>query len=189
MKTKHILTIVLILTISSVVRAQFLDDIYVGVGWQQGTYNGLSWDLNYIHLDKYSLQLRASGGSRKATNAPQDSKKIFRENYNAFELQIGRVYRLNNSGSITSNLKTGLAYNFFKHPIRYERNYGGISFFGETSSRYKAEFNMEKNLGLVINPSIKIHLFKRFYFAIAPYINVNSYRMAYEGQVRLIYRN
>ncbi len=188
-KSIILITFICSFTHSNIANAQFWENnsIYLGLGWKHGTYKGLSWDINYIQMQNYSLQLRATGGFRDAANSPLDSKRVFIENFNAIEFQIGRVYPLNKTKTITTNLKIGLAHNSFKYPISYEWHPASMGFFGDTPSRYTAEWKREKNIGYIINPNIQFHLGKRLGISIAPHININSYHTAYEGQIRLTF--
>jgi len=129
------IVIILIFSISiNIVHAQFDENnaIYLTEELNFGNYIGIDIDLNYIYKEKYSFKFGYSGNIRKAKSMPEDYTSGFTgilllglanpydqlENYH---IGIGRIHKLNQSGTIRLNASIGLGYTIIREPENWER--------------------------------------------------------------------
>lgn len=115
--------------------AQFLKNnaLYLSSELGSGSFYGGGADLNYVLKDKYSFKLGFSGGMRRAKTRPEDYSEgiltsIFtlgmtkpKDMIEGFGLSAGRIYKLNQSGTIRLNMSLGVYYTTITEPENWEK--------------------------------------------------------------------
>lgn len=190
MKTlNNTITLLVILATSNIVQAQFWENnaIYGGLGGQYGTYKGTVADINYNYKQKYSLQVSYASGSRESSNIPADyineSKPM--DNVGSIEFLLGRIYKLDKSGAIRTNIKIGLAANNIQYATNYVWHETSTNFWTGKVTNYTYDNKKINNIGFIINPSIEFVLLRGMGISVAPHININAHRTSYGGQIEL----
>src|SRR5690554_6113500 len=103
--------------------AQFFENnaVYATGELNLGNYIGMDLNLNYILKEKYSFKLGYTGNLRKPQSQPEDYTNgvigILTWGLNSpvdifenFGISVGRIYKINDSGTIRANLSLGMGY-------------------------------------------------------------------------------
>ena len=181
---KRIITI-LIFSISIIqVNAQFDENnaIYSTGELNLGNYIGFDINLNYVYKEKYSFKLGYTGNIRQPKSQPEDYTSgltgilLFGlanpydqlENY---QIGVGKIYKINQSGTIRLNASIGLGYTVIREPENWERIDNGF-----LAENYTWNYNKYNTVSLIINPKIEFP-FSRFYgLTISPLLQINKDR-------------
>ena len=181
---KRIITI-LIFSISIIqVNAQFDENnaIYSTGELNLGNYIGFDINLNYVYKEKYSFKLGYTGNIRQPKSQPEDYTSgltgilLFGlanpydqlENY---QIGVGKIYKINQSGTIRLNASIGLGYTVIREPENWERIDNGF-----LAENYTWNYNKYNTVSLIINPKIEFP-FTRFYgLTISPMVQINKDR-------------
>lgn len=182
---KHL--VLLILWISSIhsSNAQFAENnaIYSTVELNLGNYVGVDLSLNYVYKETYSLKLGYTGNIRKPKSQPDDFSSGFfgalflglvnpydqMENY---QIAPGKIYKLNDSGTIRMNLSLGIGYTIIREPENWESN--GGSFLG---NNYSWDYNQYNTVSLIINPKVEFPFSMVYGLTISPMLQINKDRI------------
>ncbi len=138
---------------------------YVSGELNLGNYIGLEIDLNYLNNAMYSFKLGYCVNVREPKSLPHDYYgglgEIFSfEPYDQLEnyhFAIGKVYRMNDKGTIRANLSLGIGYAIIEKPQNWERIEGGI-----LGGNYTYDYHRTNTVSLIINPKVEFP-FTRFY--------------------------
>jgi len=180
---KQIVGIVLVLSCLQSVNAQFFDNnaIYITNEINLGNYIGLDVHANYIYKERYTFKFGYSGNIRKPKTQPSDYRTGLAglfflgtanpyDQFETYQLTIGRLYRFNKKGTIRLNLSVGLGYTNIREPENWE--FGGEPAIGNYSWNYY-EYS---TVSLIISPKIEFP-FTRFYgLTISPILQINKDR-------------
>ena len=183
---KSIDKIIILLFIISVtfVNAQFKENnaLYTSGELNLGNYIGVDINLNYIYKENYSFKIGYTGNIRKPKSQPEDYSSgltgvlLFGaanpydqlENY---QIGVGKIYKLNPSGTIRANISLGLGYTIIKEPENWVRINNGF-----LAENYTWNYNRYSTFSLILNPKIEFP-FSRFYgLTLSPLVQINKDR-------------
>ena len=181
---KRILTLLIFSISSNIANAQFDENnaIYSTGELNLGNYLGVDINLNYVYKEEYSFKIGYSGNIRKPKSQPEDYTTGLTgilllglanpydqlENY---QIGIGKIYKINQSGTIRLNASIGLGNTIVREPENWERINNG--FFAEN---YTWDYNKYNTVSLIINPKIELP-FSRFYgLTVSPMLQINKDR-------------
>ena len=201
MKRIFKIPILILLTFSNlIINAQFSKNnaLYLKIGASLGNYSGTDINVNYIYKQTYSLQIRQLVSGRASENVPSNYHSgniLGKKGSKPYELLIanevlfGKVYSIDKKAHIRAQLKLGVSYNIFEIPSNFipksnDNGWGNIGI--ASSSNYDYEIIKKKKLGLVINPNLEFSFWRGFGVSIAPYVNINSERIAFAGQIAIM---
>tara|TARA_R110002020_G_scaffold37072_1_gene111729 strand:+ start:2590 stop:3243 length:654 start_codon:yes stop_codon:yes gene_type:complete len=168
--------------------AQFAESngLYLTTEVGIGNYFGLDMNLNYVLKEKYAFKIGYSGHIRNPHSIPEDySSGIlgllllglngpfdYMTNY---QLAVGKIYKLNDKGTIRINLNLGVGYMGIREP----KNWTRIDGFS-VGSDYSWEYGRYYTVGLIINPKIELPFTSTVGITISPMVQINKDR-AYFG--------
>lgn len=156
--------------------------IYSSLKGNLGNYYGGGITLDLIHKNKYSFGVGFYEHVKKTGNLPSDYKKgvlslltlgegVARDNIQSLSLTLGRVFLSKSNSGIRYNLKAGVTYSVSKTPSNWIKlNEGGGLFSMEN---YSYNYKKYREIGILINPTIDIPLFKFLGFSVGPYSFLN----------------
>ena len=166
--------------------AQFAENnaIYVSGELNLGNYFGTDLNLNYVFKEKYSFKLGYNGNFRKPKSQPEDFTSgvtgilviglsnpfdVF-ENFGA---SIGRIYKINQSGTIRANLSLGVGYTIITEPENWKKIDNSIV---PVFKNYSYDYVEHGKVSLIINPKIEFPFTKYFGLSISPMMQINKHR-------------
>ena len=184
MKSIHKIIILLFLIKVTIVNAQFKEKnaLYTSGEVNIGNYIGIDINLNYVYKNNYSFKIGYKGNIRKPISQPEDYSSgltgvlLFGaanpydqlENY---QIGIGKIYNLNNSGTIRANISLGLGYTIINEPENWVRINNGF-----LAENYSWNYNKSTTFSVIVNPKIEFP-FSRFYgLTISPLLQINKDR-------------
>jgi hypothetical protein len=184
------LTYFLLLTIASA-KAQFDENnaIYWGKEINLGNYFGINTNLNYVYKEKYAFSVGFTGNSRKAKSTPSNyygglfgaltlgltGPKDILETYH---IGIGRIYKLNKTGTKRVNLSVGVGYTTIREPTNWQLE--GATVILPLSANYTWSYNEYNTMSLIINPRIEFPFLRFYGLTLSPMLQINKDR-AYFG--------
>lgn len=126
---KRIITIALVVFCANFANAQFADNhaIYSTFEANLGNYVGMDANLNYVLNQKYAFKIGYSDNLRIARSKPEDfttgvvgilvfgASNPFDQLEN-LQATVGRIFKLNPSGTIRANLSVGAGYTTVSEP-------------------------------------------------------------------------
>ncbi len=163
--------------------AQFAENnaLYAASELNFGNYFGVNLDLNYVLKEKYSFKVEYSGNLRKAKSIPEDFSigltGIFLfglttpvDRFQNYGATVGRIYKINQSGTIRANLSLGIGYTVYTEPENWEK----------ISSDYDKNYTYDKvkheAVSLIVNPKIEFPITRFFGFTLSPMLQINKDR-------------
>lgn len=162
--------------------------IYSSLKGNLGNYYGGGITFDLIHKNKYSFGIGFYEHVKKPDDLPTDYKNgalslltmgkgVARDNLQAVSLTIGRVFLSKSNSGIRYNLKAGVTYSVSKTPDNWvKQNEGGGLLFVEN---YSYKYEKYREIGILINPTIDIPLFKFLGFSVGPYSFLNLKTISY----------
>lgn len=147
-----------------------------------GNYIGFDINLNYVIKERYSFKAGYTGNIRRPKSQPNNYTSgltgIFSfglanpydqiENY---QIGFGKIYKLNESGTIRANLSVGLGYTLIREPENWEMINDAF-----LTENYNWNYKKHNTVSFIINPKIEFP-FTRFYgFTISPMLQINKDR-------------
>ncbi len=152
-----------------------------------GNYFGTDLNLNYILKGKYSFKVGYTGNFRKAKSQPKDFSSgitgilIFGLNspadlFENFGAAIGRIYKINQKGTIRANISLGAGYTIYTEPENWEKINNKII---SIKKNYSYDNMKHKTLSLIVNPKIEFPVSRYFGFTISPMLQINKNRAYY----------
>jgi len=180
---KIVLAFFLIFSVNQV-NAQFSDNnaIYQTSEITIGNYIGFVLNANYVFKEKYSFKIGYSGLIRSPKSAPENYTSGLigiltfgltnpYDQMENFQILVGKIYHLNEKGTIRANLSIGLGFTVIKEPTNWQALGGNF-----LTQNYSYEYHKYNTVSLIINPKIEFP-FTRFYgLSISPMIQVNKDR-------------
>ncbi|MFV0482539.1 MAG: hypothetical protein ACK5MG_00385 [Bacteroidales bacterium] len=187
MKICLLATLLLMLSIN-IAKAQFGDNnaIYLSAEGNIGNYFGCDLNLNYVCKEKYSFKLGYIANTRKAKSQPEDytvgapieilSLGLIQtyDKLNGFQIGVGRIYKLNPSGTIRANLSVGLAYTIIEEPENWKKVGDGV-----LTENYTWNYDKQKTVSLIINPKIEFPITRVWGLTVSPMLQINKDRTYY----------
>ena len=185
MKQKLFLLAISLITFNFA-NAQFAENnaIYATGELNLGNYFGTDLNLNYVLKEKYSFKAGYNGNFRKPKSQPEDfttgvtgilvgganSPVDLFEN---FGVSIGRIYKINQSGTIRANLSLGVGYTIYTEPENWKKiDSSTVSVF----KNYSYDNVEYKAVSLIVNPKIEFPITRYFGFTISPMLQINKDR-------------
>lgn len=182
---KTILLFALLLAFTNV-KAQLGEEhaVYSTTEFILGNYLGINLNLNYVYQEKYSVQAGYSGNVRLSRSRPEDyhsgigglislglsNPYDVLENY---QVNLGKIYPLNNNGTIRLNLLAGVGLTTIREPANWE------PFTAVLGSNYTFAYEKYRTLSLIINPKIEFPLTRFFGLTVSPLIQLSKNRSFY----------
>jgi hypothetical protein len=181
---KRIITILIFSISFNIANAQFDENnaIYSTGELNLGNYIGVDINLNYVYKEEYSFKVGYSGNIRKPKSQPEDyttgltgilllgSANPYDQLEN-YQIGIGKIYKINQSGTIRLNASIGLGYTIVREPENWERINNGF-----LAENYTWDYNKYNTVSLIINPKIEFP-FSRFYgLTVSPMVQINKDR-------------
>jgi len=195
----NLMHLLLFFVIPNLANAQFWQNnsFYIGFGSQIGNFETNAFitpeetNYNYTYKQKYTIQYRRSKIEKIAQNIPNDYKNGLcftricepTDKINTREILLGKIKRLHKH--LRVNIKAGISFNYFTTLTSFTKHSTGSGWL--SSYNYKYNKKEEMNIGLVVNPSIELPVFRTFGFSLAPYVNINSKKVVYGGQFEVIF--
>lgn len=148
-----------------------------------GNYVGVNLNLNYVFNEKYSFQIGYSGYTRESKSQPEDYTSglvgIFTlglsefhfDNMENYQFLAGKIYSLNESGTIRLNMSGGIGYTIISEPTNWRR----ISGF-TLGENYTYDMDKHKTVSLIINPKVEFPFTRFFGLTISPMLQINKDR-------------
>ncbi|NJW53074.1 hypothetical protein [Salinimicrobium oceani] len=158
---------------------------YSSAEFDLGNYIGLDLNLNYVYHEQLSFKMGYSGHVRKARSKPADYSSglvdgLFfgllspYDTFENFQAGMGKIFKLNESGTIRLNFSLGLGYTTIEEPGNWETSGGGI--FVEN---YTWSYHKYNTISFIVNPKIEIPFSRFFGFTISPVVQISKDRIYY----------
>jgi hypothetical protein len=150
-----------------------------------GNYIGIDFNLNYVYQELYALKIGYSGNVSPASSIPDDYSPGFIgflvlglggpfDYLSNYQITVGKIYKMNEKGTIRANISVGLGYTTINEPTNYQGTGDGIIGSNYTWDRYK--YN---TVSLIINPKIEFPSTIVFGPTITGMIQINKDRVFY----------
>ncbi len=147
-----------------------------------GNYIGFDMNLNYVYQEKYSFKLGYTGNLRKPKSQPDDYSPgllgVFLfgldnpydqlENY---QIGAGRIYKLNEKGTIRLNASFGIGYTVIREPDNWERINSGF-----LEENYSWNYRKYNTVSFILNPKIEFPFSRFFGLTLSPMLQINKDR-------------
>ena len=194
---KQIISLLVLFLCISVASAQAQKKkhaFYVTGAVNLGNYFGGDLNLNYMLKEKYTFKIGYTGNRRTATSIPEDYRRGFSlfndgpcEHIGNYRFDVGRIYKLNQRGTVRINAALGLGYTTFTEPVNWKKKKEKklnpllillfpLSVF-DREPNYSWNYKSRNTISLIINPKIEFPLTKVFGFTISPMVQMNEYRI------------
>lgn len=158
---------------------------YVSTELNLGNYYGLDVNYNYVFQNKYSLQLGFTGNVRKPVTQPENYTSGLNGFFSAgidtphdhlltYKINFGRMYNLNEKGTIRANLLLGVGYSIIKEPENWQYVPSGTIII--LSENYTYSYRKYSTMSLIINPKIEFPVTKHFGLSLSPMAQINKDR-------------
>ena len=156
--------------------------IYTSAELNMGNYFGVDLSLNYVYKEKYSFRLAYTGNIRAPKSQPEDYTSgligvMFfglanpYDQFENYQIGIGKIFKLNSSGTIRLNLNVGLGYSVITEPENWTEVDNSFLVENYTWNNHKYD-----TVSLMINPKIEFP-FTRFYgFTLSPMVQISKDR-------------
>ncbi len=184
-----IFTALLLLCSVLTAKAQFAENnaIYWGKEINLGNYFGINTSLNYVYKEKYAFSVGFTGNIRRAKSRPEGYSLGLLgvlslgltnpydqlENY---QIGMGRIYKLNKTGTTRMNLSVSLGYTTIREPTNWQavEISLGPSFFPKEN--YIWNYQEYNTVSLTINPRIEFPFLRFYGFTLSPMVQINKDR-------------
>ena len=189
-KTLLLLIFVLSVNMASAQSQKSKNAFYATGAFNLGNYYGVDINLNYVLKEKYTFKVGYTGNLRIAKSKPEDysgglegvfvllgTKDPFDQIIN-YRFDIGRIYKLNESGTIRLNAAVGLGYATVREAANWKKD--NTLFSGFLDRNYSWNYQDNRAFGLIINPKIEFPITDVWGITISPMVQINKYR-AYFG--------
>ena len=185
-KVLLLLVFVLLVNMASAQSQKNKNAFYATGAFNLGNYYGVDINLNYVLKDKYTFKVGYTGNLRVAKSKPEDylgglegvflllgTKDPFDQIIN-YRFDIGRIYKLNESGTIRLNASIGLGYATVREPANWKKRSTLASGFLDRNYSWKYQDN--HSFSLIINPKIEFPITDVWGITISPMVQINKYR-------------
>lgn len=182
---KRIIIILLVLFSFGKANAQMDENlaIYPTIELNLGNYTGFDLNLNVVYEEKYSFKIGYTANRRTPISQPEDFSSGLLglipiakgevkpyDHFKNYQIGFGKIFILNERGTIRANISIGLGYTIIKEPEKWRKNF---TVFAPT---YNWSYKTINTLSLIINPKIEFP-FTRFYgFSVSPMLQINKER-------------
>lgn len=160
--------------------------IYSSLKGNVGNYYGAGVTLDLVRSNNYSLGIGFFEQEKKPSNRPSDYEKgvltlltmgggIARDNLQSVSLTAGRIFLSKSNSLIRYHLKAGLIYSFGKMPTNWVKLDNALFTF----ENYSYDYEKYQEIGVLVNPTIDIPVFKYLGFSMGPYALLNQNTVSY----------
>jgi len=169
------------------VNAQFADRnaIYTTGEINFGNYLGVDFNLNYVLDERYSMKVGYSGHIRKPKTQPENYTSGLigalllnlanpHDELENYQILVGKIYPMNNKGTIRANVSVGLGYTTIREPRNWQFVSG--SFLTEN---YTYEYSRYNTVSFIINPKIEFPILRFYGFTFSPMLQISKDRTYY----------
>jgi hypothetical protein len=169
-------------------KAQFgtTNAIYTSAELNMGNYFGVDLSLNYVYNEKYSFRLAYTGNLRTPKSQPEDYTPGFvgimffglanpYDQFENYQIGVGKIYKLNPSGTIRLNLNVGLGYSVITEPENWTKVDNSFLVENYTWNNHKYG-----KVSIMINPKIEFAFTRYYGFTLSPMMQITKDR-AYFG--------
>lgn len=183
---KTLILLLIIFASVNIANAQFAKNnaLYATGELNMGNYYGTDLNLNYVLNEKYSFKLGYTGNLRKPKTLPEDFSTGVTgilvwglnhpmDNFENYGASVGRIYKLNQSGTIRVNLSLGIGYSVITEPENWEKINNNLVHLQKNYSYDNVE---HKAVSLIVNPKIEFPITRFFGFTISPMLQINKER-------------
>lgn len=150
-----------------------------------GNYYGIDINLNYVYDEEYSIKLGYTGNIRSPKSRPYDYSSGFvgviflsflgpYDHFDSYQFCVGKIFKLNEEGTIRINFSVGLGYTTIKEPTNWTPNRDGI-----VAANYDWEYYQYNKFSYIINPKIEFPLTEYVGLTISPMAQINEDRAYY----------
>ena len=183
---KTLILLLIIFASVNIANAQFAKNnaLYATGELNMGNYYGTDLNLNYVLNEKYSFKLGYTGNLKKPKTLPEDFSTGVTgilvwglnhpmDNFENYGASVGRIYKLNQSGTIRVNLSLGVGYSVITEPENWEKINNN---FVHLQKNYSYDNVEHKAVSLIVNPKIEFPITRFFGFTISPMLQINKER-------------
>ena len=161
-----------------------------------GNYFGGDFNLNYVLKEKYTFKIGYTGNIRTAKSRPKDFQVGFlgsfwypprsfwypyslalddpHDRIGNYRFDVGRIYKLNQSGTVRINAAVGLGYATVIEPVNWKKENSPLRFLG--FGNYSWDYKEKRTISLIINPKIEFAFRRISGLTISPMVQINKYR-------------
>lgn len=141
-------------------------------------------NLNYVLKEKYSFKVGYNGNFRKPKSQPEDfttgvtgilvsGANSPMDQFDNFGATVGRIFKMNQSGSIRVNFSLGAGYTIFTEPENWKKiNDNTVSL----TKNYTYEYVEHKTISLIVNPKIEFPITRYWGLSVSPMLQINKDR-------------
>ena len=145
-----------------------------------GNYIGIDVNLNYVFNEQYSFKVGYTGNIREPRSQPADYTMGLTEillfgfgdpydHLENYQLGFGKIYKLNDSGTIRANISLGVGYTTIKEPGNWVRIDDQF-----LTANYSWSYHKYNTISLIINPKIEFPVTRFFGLTASPMLQVNK---------------
>ncbi len=169
--------------VSTTIYAQFdaNNALYLTGEVNLGNYIGVDLNINYVYKDTYTFKIGYTDNIRDAKSKPKDFNSgligvlLFGvgdpdDQFENFQLCVGKLYKLNPRGTIRANMSIGLGYTIIETPENWQRIDNGAGFVGN----YLWDYRKHNTISLIINPKIEFPFTRYFGLTLSPMVQINK---------------
>ena len=96
------------------------------------------------------------------------------DQFENYQIGLGKIYDLNENGTIRINLSIGIGYTTIREPENWQTNYNVL-----LSDNYTWNYKKRNTVSLIINPKIEFPFTKFYGLTISPMVQLNTDRIYY----------
>ncbi|NLM68058.1 MAG: hypothetical protein GX180_12935 [Enterococcus sp.] len=164
--------------------AQFAENhaVYTTGEMNFGNYFGGDLNLNYVYKEKYAFKLGCTLNLRKPGSQPDDFSTgvtgilIFGLNSPAdqflnFGAGLGRVYKINQNGTIRIVPFLGVGYTIYTEPDNWVKTDNS---FVHLTENYSYDYVDHKAVSLIVNPKLEFPVTRFWGLTVSPMLQINK---------------
>lgn len=178
-----LVTILLLCSIPSL-NAQFAENhaLYLTSELNLGNYIGVDVNLNFLYKEKYSFKMGYSGNTKTPETLPDNfdpgllgflSSDRPKDRIENFQATMGKVFYLNQAGTIRLNMMLGAGYTLLRAASDWERSSGG-GFLLYLGPNYSWTYFYDQTWSFIINPKIEFPFTWIAGFSVSPTVQLNE---------------
>lgn len=160
--------------------------IYSSLKGNIGNYYGAGITLDLVRSNNYSLGIGYYEQEKRPANRPSDyehgllslftlGQGVARDNLQALSFTGGKVFFSKSNSKIRYHLKGGFIYSFGKTPTNWVKLEDVLFSF----ENYSYDYENYQEIGVLVNPTIDLPVFKYLGFSAGPYALMNQKTLSY----------
>ncbi len=179
----YFLLLFFVLTFSSVKAQNVTANTYYATSELNiGNYFGLDWTLNYVIQNTYSIKVGFTRNIRDPKSKPDDYSRGLGflsfsypfDYFSTYKVELGKIYNLNQKGTIRANLALGVGYTVIEEPENWQ--YIPNNATVNLDENYTYDYYKYNTISLIISPKIEFPISKYFGFSVSPMAQINKDR-------------